>query len=238
MDVLDKQIPKVLARLSGVMDFRRAAAEAVKGDVQVVVSGLNGSAKALFAAGLWQSARRPILVVIPRERDAAAMASDIEYFHSALNGAPAERVCRFPTWENDPYSGITPHADVLQTRAATLWSLRQKQADIVVASIRAASSRLTAAEQFDRYGLHVRKGDELSQELLVEHLASAGYLRQEPVSAPGEFSVRGGIVDVFSPRMRAPVRMEFFGDSVDSLREFDLDDQRSRSPVQIGRAHV
>ena len=60
----------------------------------------------------------------------------------------------------------------------------------------------------------------------------AGYLRQEPVAGPGEFSVRGGIVDVFSPLMRSPVRMEFFGDTVDSIREFDLDDQRSRGPVQ------
>ena len=77
-----------------------------------------------------------------------------------------------------------------------------------------------------------RKGDDLSQELLVEHLTIAGYLRQEPVGGPGEFSVRGGIVDVFSPLMRAPVRMEFFGDTVDSIREFDLDDQRSRGPVQ------
>src|SRR5262249_15495287 len=61
---------------------------------------------------------------------------------------------------------------------------------------------------------------------------NAGYLRQEPVAAPGEYSVRGGIVDVFSPLMRNPVRIEFFGDTVDSIREFDLDDQRSRGPVQ------
>src|SRR6185436_13260344 len=82
------------------------------------------------------------------------------------------------------------------------------------------------------FSLHIGKGDDLSQELLVEHLTVAGYLRQEPVGAPGEFSVRGGIVDVFSPLMRGPVRMEFFGDTVDSIREFDLDDQRSRGPVQ------
>jgi transcription-repair coupling factor (superfamily II helicase) len=78
----------------------------------------------------------------------------------------------------------------------------------------------------------VASGDDLSQDLLIEHLSNAGYLRQEPVGAPGEFSVRGGIVDVFSPLMRNPVRIEFFGDNVDSIREFDLDDQRSRGPVQ------
>src|SRR5205085_8660361 len=86
--------------------------------------------------------------------------------------------------------------------------------------------------QFDTYSLHVTAGEDLSQDLLMEHLGNAGYLRQEPVSAPGEFSIRGGIVDIFSPLMRNPVRIEFFGDSVDSIREFDLDDQRSRGPVQ------
>src|SRR4029077_13977299 len=93
-------------------------------------------------------------------------------------------------------------------------------------------ARLAAPSQFDTYSLHLTAGDDLSQDLLMEHLVNAGYLRQEPVGAPGEYSIRGGIVDVFSPLMRNPVRIEFFGDSVDSIREFDLDDQRSRGPVQ------
>ena len=72
----------------------------------------------------------------------------------------------------------------------------------------------------------------MSQELLVEHLAVAGYLRQEPVAGPGEFSVRGGIVDVFSPLMRIAGPDGVLRRHVDSIREFDLDDQRSRGPVQ------
>jgi transcription-repair coupling factor (superfamily II helicase) len=102
----------------------------------------------------------------------------------------------------------------------------------VVASIRSMATRLAAPAQFDTYSLHVTSGEDLSQELLIEHLTNSGYLRQEPVGGSGEFSVRGGIVDLFSPLMRNPVRIEFFGDSVDSIREFDLDDQRSRGPVQ------
>jgi transcription-repair coupling factor (superfamily II helicase) len=232
VEVLDKHIPKILSGISSVIDFRRLASEALKGESEVFVSGLTGSARALFVAGLWRQLRRPLLVVTPHDRAVAALAADIEFFHGLLNSAPAERVARFPAWETDPYSGLAPHADVLQGRATTLWGLRHKHVDIVVTSIRGAASRLVAPTAFDSYSLHVSKGDELSQDLLVEHLTTAGYLRQEPVSAPGEFSVRGGIVDVFSPRMRGPVRMEFFGDSVDSLREFDLDDQRSRGPIQ------
>jgi len=214
------------------VDFRRVASETLRSDGEVVVSGLTGTARALFIAGLWQTLRRPLIVVTPHDKNVSTLASDIEYFHRVLNASAAGQVCAFPALETDPYSGLMPHAGILQTRATTLWCLRQKRADIVVTSIRAAATRLTAPSNFDTYSLHVSKGDDLSQELFVEHLTTAGYLRQEPVAGPGEFSVRGGIVDVFSPLMRAPVRMEFFGDTVDSIREFDLDDQRSRGPVQ------
>lgn len=226
------RIPEALSRISSVADFRRIASETLRGEADVVVSGLTGTARALFVAGLWHSLRRPLIVVTSQDKNVAALTSDIEYLHRALNPSQGSDVCSFPAIETDPYSGMAPHAGALQTRATTLWSLRQKRADIVVTSMQAAASRLPTPATFDTYSLHISKGDDVSQELLVDHLTVAGYLRQEPVAGPGEFSVRGGIVDVFSPLMRSPVRMEFFGDTVDSIREFDLDDQRSRGPVQ------
>jgi transcription-repair coupling factor (superfamily II helicase) len=232
MEILEKRIHKIIGRISDVADFRRIAADALRGDAEVTVSGLSGSARALFVAGLWQSLRRPLIVVTPQDRGIETLATDIAYFHGELNANGADRVCPFPAWETDPYAGLAAHADIQQARATTLWRLRNKQVDIVVASIRSLSARLAAPSQFDTYSLHVAAGDDLSQDLLVEHLTNAGYLRQEPVGGPGEFSIRGGIVDIFSPLMRNPVRIEFFGDSVDSIREFDLDDQRSRGPVQ------
>src|SRR5437667_9331349 len=232
MEILEKRIHKIIARISDVADFRRIAADALRGDTEVTVSGLSGSARALFLAGLWQSLRRPLIVVTPQDRGVETLAADIAYFHGELNAGGYNRVCPFPAWETDPYAGLAAHADIQQARATTLWRLRNKRVDIVVASIRSLSARLAAPSQFDTYSLHVAAGDDLSQDLLVEHLTNAGYLRQEPVGAPGEFSIRGGIVDIFSPLMRNPVRIEFFGDSVDSIREFDLDDQRSRGPVQ------
>ncbi|MBI2149768.1 MAG: transcription-repair coupling factor, partial [Acidobacteria bacterium] len=232
MEILEKRIHKIIARISEAADFRRIAADALRGDTDVIVSGLAGSARALFVAGLWQSLRRPLIVVTPQDRAVDAFATDIAYFHGELNANGSIRVCPFPAWETDPYAGLTPHADIQQSRATTLWRLRKKQADIVVASIRSLAARLPSPAQFDTYSLHIATGDDLSQDLLIEHLSSAGYIRQEPAGAPGEFSVRGGIVDVFSPLMRNPVRIEFFGDNVDSIREFDLDDQRSRGPVQ------
>jgi len=239
MDVLEKRIPKLLSRISDIADFRRIAADSLRGENDVFVSGLGGSARSLFIAGLWHAVRRPIIVITPHDRDISDLVTDLEYFHSSINlsGNPGSnisvsRIAPFPAWEADPYAGLPPHADIQQARATALWQLRHKQADIVVTSMRSICARLTGPTQFDSFSLHIGMGDELSQELLIEHLANAGYLRQEPVAGPGEFSVRGGIVDVFSPLMRSPVRIEFFGDTVDSLREFDLEDQRSSGPVQ------
>ena len=232
MEILEKRIHKIIGRISDLADFRRIASETLRGESDVIVSGLSGSSRALFIAGLWNSLRRPVIVVTPQDRSVETLATDIRYFHGELNSNGGNRVCPFPAWETDPYAGLTPHADIQQARATTLWRLRNNQVDIVVASIRSMATRLAPPSQFDTYSLHVISGEDLSQELLIEHLTNSGYLRQEPVSSPGEFSVRGGIVDVFSPLMRNPVRIEFFGDSVDSIREFDLDDQRSRGPVQ------
>ena len=232
MELLEKRIHKILSRISDVADFRRIAADVLRGDSDVVVSGLSGSARALFVAGLAHALRRPLIVVTPQDRAVESLATDIDYFHSELNTNGAGRVCAFPAWETDPYAGLSAHIDIQQARATTLWRLRNNQVDIAVASIRSLATRLTAPAQFDTYSLHVTSGEDLSQELLIEHLMNAGYLRQEPVGAPGEYSVRGGIVDIFSPLMPNPVRIEFFGDTVDSIRQFDLDDQRSRGPVQ------
>ena len=120
MEILEKRIHKIIARISEVADFRRIASEALRGEIDIVVSGLSGSARALFIAGLWQFLRRPLIVVTPQDRGVEALRTDIAYFHSELNTNGAERVCPFPAWETDPYAGLTPHADIQQARATTL----------------------------------------------------------------------------------------------------------------------
>src|SRR6185295_19738007 len=108
MEILEKRIHKILARISEVADFRRIAAGAVRGDTDVIVSGLSGSARALFIAGLWQSLRRPLIVVTPQDRAVDALATDVNYFHAELSTGGANRVFPFPAWETDPYAGLTP----------------------------------------------------------------------------------------------------------------------------------
>ena len=232
MEILEKRINKIIGRVSEVAEFRRIAAEILKAEGDVAVAGLTGTARCLFLAALWQTLRRPLIVVTSQDRAVDTLANDMAYFHGELTPNGASRVAAYPAWETDPYAGFSPHAGIQQARATTLWKARHHKVDIVVTSMRAITTRAASPTTFDNFSQHITAGDDLSQELLIEYLTTCGYIRQEPVGAPGEFSVRGGIVDVFSPLMRNPARIEFFGDSVDSIREFDLDDQRSRGPAQ------
>src|SRR5207237_10200281 len=111
MEIMEKRIHKIIARISDVADFRRIAADALRGDSEVTVSGLAGSARALFIAGLWQSLRRSLIVVTPQDRGIETLATDIAYFHGELNANDAERVCPLPAWEAYAYAGLAVHDD-------------------------------------------------------------------------------------------------------------------------------
>ena len=232
---MERTAARLRETLSGLWDpaeLRRIASEVLKRESPVRVSGLGGPMRGLFAARMWSEFRRPLVIVASDPSETDRLRTDTVYFHQQLNERGADRVSAFPAWDNDPYSGLGTHADVERTRASTLWRLRSEAADIVVTSARALASRLPEPADFDTCGLGIDAGDELSQELMLDHLERAGYVRQEPVSTVGEYSRRGGIVDVFSPLAPYPARIEFFGDSVDSIRRFDPDDQRSIGPLR------
>jgi len=236
MELVRGRLQHCLAAFLDRGEVGRVASEVLANERPVTVSGLGGSARALFVAALWPAFRRPIVLVTHNASTVEALAEDIGWFHSVLNERDRTFVASLPAWDTDPYSGLDPHPDVQGSRATTLWKLGRGGADIVVASPRALGVRVPQPGSFDSFGLHLRVGDEVSPELMLEHLSAAGYVRQEPVTTFGEFSSRGGIVDVFSPLMTHPARIEFFGDVIDSIREFDLEDQRSRNPV--GRIDV
>ncbi len=212
-------------------DFPRIS-NAVLRREPVRVAGLGGAAKALFIAASWRVFRRPIVVVTSETVRADTLAADIAYFQQVLNPRSAAAVCAFPAWDVDPYSGLSPHADVQQARAVALWKIRASQAGIIVTSARALASRIPSPDVFDTYVLKLAVHDDVSEELMLEHLVTAGYVAAEPVTSVGEFSRRGGIVDVYSPLMPNPARIEFFGDSIESIRQFDPDDQRSTAPLE------
>ncbi len=109
---------------------------------------------------------------------------------------------------------------------------------MVVASVRAAAVRMHGPRRFLANCLELKTGDDYSPELAREFLREAGYVEDDPVTEPGEFSVRGGILDVFPPHLDNPVRLEFFGDQLESLRAFDVETQRSVATAERAPDHA
>ena len=112
-----------------------------------------------------------------------------------------------------------------------LWSLARGGARVIFAPVAAALGRFRDNAFYASLALELKVGDELNLDDLVEHLRSVGYEPGEPVAAVGQYSVRGGIVDAFPPEAEWPFRLEFFGDQLESVREFDPSSQRSRKPT-------
>jgi len=127
---------------------------------------------------------------------------------------------------------LSPHAEICEQRAIGLWSLATQRTPITILPVASALLRIEPADYYRQLTLRLRAGEELPLEEVVSHLESIGYQRREPVEMVGEYSVRGGILDVFSPESQKPVRIDLFGDQVESIRRFDVESQRSVLSVE------
>ncbi|MCI0490985.1 MAG: transcription-repair coupling factor, partial [Blastocatellia bacterium] len=215
----------------------RLASETVAGRRVAVISGLAGSARALVLAAIEKKLDRPIIFVARSNREVEEFQPDAEFFYSALNGIEtcSSEVLAFPATETDPYDGTSPHAEVLEQRALALYRAARGEARIILTSLGALAERTVSPQAFESSNLTLGVGDDLPPELIVDLLIAGGYVREEPVGAVGEFSLRGGILDIFSPAHDAPHRIEFFGDTIDSVREFDPGTQRSTGRIKESR---
>ena len=223
----------VLRRVVESAEFAQLAAE-VKGGARVIsVSGLtSGSARALALAALQRETGKRLAVVLEANLDLEVWERDLSFWSAALRhggdtDADEGAVLTLPASEGDPYAGASPHAEILERRALALWHLARGEGKFVLLSARALVRRTIAPEQLIKSGARLRRDEDYAPEKLVEQLLASGYMRQDPVGAVGDFSLRGGILDVWSPGHDAPVRVEFFGDTVDSIREFDAETQLS-----------
>jgi transcription-repair coupling factor (superfamily II helicase) len=187
------------------------------------VSGPTGAAKALFAAAA--AARETVVLLASTDADVEQLTSDARFFLSALEGLSdteaAQVVLPFPSHEVDPYRGLSPHFDIASARARALYALSHGKARIVVASGAALLPRLSAPAGLRAVGMTLRPNDDISPVDLGDRLAAAGYTRQDPTDESGEFSVRGGVVDFYPAGAAQPIRAEFVGDTIESLRTYD-----------------
>ncbi len=172
-----------------------------------------------------------VFLIVPADVDVEQFIADTRFFLGALQGLSDDAVDRqvlpFPSQEVDPYRGLTPHLEVSSARARALHALATRTARIVVASARALLPRLSAPERLAATGLVLRSGGEIAPRDLGEQLARAGFSPEDPVDEHGEFFVRGGVVDIYPTAEAQPVRLEFIGDIIDSLRRYDASTQRS-----------
>ena len=122
---------------------------------------------------------------------------------------------------------MSPHAEILEERAIGLWRLATSGAPITIAPVGSALQRIEPPDFYRQLALTLRAGEDIPLEDLIAHLESIGYEKRDPVEMVGEYSVRGGILDVYSPESPKPVRLEMFGDQIDSIRRFDVESQRS-----------
>jgi len=202
------------------------------GPEETGVTGLWGSSKALF---LWELAScagkpgRPVLVLASGQKEAEALSSDIRFFAGEDAGSSAY----FPPWDVLPYDVMEPDPSVISERLSVLKKMHDGTARLVVTPVKAFMQRLNdpAALVSGKAGLTLSTGSGYGHERLVLGLSAMGYARADMVYEPGEFSVRGGIIDVYPPGVGGPVRVEFLGDTVESMRGFDPDTQRSHTAV-------
>ncbi len=172
---------------------------------------------------------RPILVVTALAREAEALASEVGYF---LDEAPesdpfARRVHLLPAWELKPFAHLSPPPHTQAAQLAALYAALRGEAPMLVASAEALLMRTLPRPVFESSVMRIAAADTLDLEALIDALSAAGYQRVPQTEEPGDFSVRGGIIDIFSPLYHNPVRIELEEDIVTSVRQFDPASQRS-----------
>jgi len=237
MTAIAENISALQSLLTGVLEsaeFRSVLDQIQSGARVVSISGLVASpARALVLAALQKETGKQFALLVPAQRDLENWERDVSFWYSALRGAKEsdEAIAVLPAAESDPYAGGSPHAETLERRALALWRLARHKPDLVILTSRALARRTIAPDEIAKAGAMLRREEDAAPEELVEKLLASGYEREDPVGAVGEFSMRGGILDVWPPGHNAPARIEFFGDTVDSIREFDPETQLSTTQL-------
>jgi len=199
-----------------------------------------GSGDALLLARFAQSqveAGRPVAIMTAEPGDTQRLEAELKVF------APQLRVAVFPDWETLPYDSFSPHQDLISERLATLWMLLQgqgksaqeREVDVVLLPATTALTRLAPPAFLAATTFNFKQKQKLDEAGLKRQLTLGGYSHVSQVVSPGEYAVRGGLIDLFPMGSSVPYRVDLFGDEVDSIRTFDPDTQRSLYPVPAVR---
>ena len=191
------------------------------------LAGLTTTAKAIYAVLLWQATERPLMLIVDGNKQAESLAESIETFFELLVTADVPRPQLIPALDVLPSQRLSPHSEIAEQRAIGLWRLANRRIPITITPIASALLRTEAPDFYRQLALTLHVNEEIPLEDLIAHLESVGYERREPVEMVGDYSLRGGILDIFPAENSKPIRIELFGDLIESMRRFDVDTQRS-----------
>ncbi len=164
-------------------------------------------------------------VVTENAADAQRLLEEIPWF------APGLKVSLLPDWETLPYDNFSPHQDLVSERLATLWAALQGTLNILLVPASTAAYRLTPPEYMAAYTFAFKKGERIDADKFRAQVTLAGYAHVTQVVSPGEYSIRGGLIDLFPMGSAVPYRLDLFDDEIESIKTFDVDTQRTIYPV-------
>jgi transcription-repair coupling factor (superfamily II helicase) len=222
-------VREIFAELEQSSSFDRVRRHLSLGVGRRRLSGLTNTARSLYLPLLARAAKHPVIVVVADNKAAEALEPALRAGCELTGAVDPDRVVRLPAHDVLPFENLSPHPDVQEQRAAALYKLSTGAVSILIAPAEAAALRIFDRNYYSSLAVTVRRGEEMDVEILTAHLASVGYTQMDLVEMPGQFTRRGGILDVYSPEADRPIRIEFFGDEIETIRKFDPETQRSQS---------
>jgi transcription-repair coupling factor (superfamily II helicase) len=213
---------RVIAPINDARDFTSQASLVNKwiDEHPVTVEGLRGSSRAYFLSKLIKVAKCPVVIFTADQNRGEILQDDLSYYfrYEKIKAKP----CFFPAWELLPYEPLSPLNEISGERLDILNRLRMGNPLVLIVPLEAGLQNVMPRSVLEKLILEVNKGMSLEREFLEACLSENGFTRMPLVGNRGEFSVRGDIVDFFQPGGANPIRIEFFGEEVESIREFDL----------------
>ncbi|MCK4428638.1 MAG: hypothetical protein KAW16_09160, partial [candidate division Zixibacteria bacterium] len=214
-------LSRILKLADSSVSFSKIRDGLNQGEKVIGISGLAGSGKALLLAHLKKNLDLPFLVITAKPEEALKMYDDLVSFL----GQESTRL--FPAWEILPYEMKTPDSEIIGRRLETLYDLAASKNIIAVSTVRSCLEKTILPEDLKKKTIRLKVGEIADIELLSQQLSGLGFRRFPQVEEVGSYSIRGGIVDVFPYSCPDPIRIEFFGDRIESIRKFAVLDQRS-----------
>jgi transcription-repair coupling factor (superfamily II helicase) len=197
---------------------------------RITLATLHGSADSFVLSQVatdLKSQQRMLTVFVADATDAQRLQSEISWF-----GQEAKLRCHIlPDWETLPYDAFSPHQDLVSERLATLYEVGHGQSDVLIVPVATALLRMAPPSFLAAYTFFFKQGETLNETQLKAQLTLAGYSHVTQVMSPGEYAVRGGLIDLFPMGSALPYRLDLFGETIESIRTFDADTQRTIYPV-------